>query len=155
MIKCWLTDRNENGVITLSHATPLTILLPATKIKHSHFRVIVFYYIEMYCPFISIWNHILVGSCESGAWYPGGGWPPVGRQDVLLLPGPRQPLPYHGVPTRRYLHYILCISMISSYLINYIDTIELLIRISSRIYSIRYLFLHSSNQLIRYQDWSN
>ena len=29
---------------------------------------------------------------------PRGGRPHVDRQDVLLLPGPRQPLPHHGVP---------------------------------------------------------
>ena len=44
---------------------------------------------------------VSVGSCESGAWYPGRGRPSVGGQDVLLVPGPGQPLPHHGVPTWR------------------------------------------------------
>ena len=42
-----------------------------------------------------------VGSCASRARHPGGGWPPVGRQDVLFIPRSGQPLPHHGVPTRR------------------------------------------------------
>ena len=42
--------------------------------------------------------------CPREGWegHPGGGGPPVGGQDVLQLPGPRKPLPHHGVPARRW-----------------------------------------------------
>jgi hypothetical protein len=42
------------------------------------------------------------GAREGGEGHSGGGGPSVGRQNVLLLPGPSQPLPHHGVPARRY-----------------------------------------------------
>ena len=42
-----------------------------------------------------------ISPSQSGERCARGGGPPVDRQDVLLLPGPSQPLPHHGVPTRR------------------------------------------------------
>jgi hypothetical protein len=38
------------------------------------------------------------GASEGREGHPGGHGPLVGHQDALLLPGPRQPLPHHGVP---------------------------------------------------------
>ena len=51
--------------------------------------------------FFNFLYHFLGCPREGGEGHPGGGGPPVGGQDVLLLPGPRQPLPHHGVPPRR------------------------------------------------------
>ena len=50
---------------------------------------------------VAIVAHCAGGARAGRARHPGRGRPPVGGQDVLLVPGPHQPLPHHGIPARR------------------------------------------------------
>ena len=42
------------------------------------------------------------GACESRAWYPGGGGPPMGGEDVLFVSRCVKPLSHHGVLVWRW-----------------------------------------------------
>lgn len=51
-----------------------------------------------------------LADCPCAGWegHSGGGWPPVGGQNVLLLPGSAESLPHHGVSPRRWVPQVTC-----------------------------------------------
>ena len=80
--------------------------LPGLVIESRCVMCSILYLLEMMCRHLNLnfesdFTLSLDRPHPSGEGHPGGSRQSLGRQNVLQLPGQVEPLPHHGVPTRR------------------------------------------------------